>query len=140
MFLFQFILYRMDGLVYSTLDKIGWEWGLTWWIFMFLIVLVTSFMLFSSCGDKQGLWYFIFFLLLYIGDIQNLFYIFNIPTPVFLRDPNFIYFWNIFYILFGYPWTLKEEICLWVLIWSLLAGIYLYMRRRFNIYGLIKNE
>jgi len=140
-FLFILILQRMDVLVCSPLWEKGYGYQFSWWVFLTILVIIVSLLLYVSHPSKQNLWYATLTLLLYVGGFLDFLYILEVPFPQMWLDPNFIHFWNIFYIFLGYPWTIKEQIVWWICWAGIIAGLYVYLRDKYGIRGLvIKNE
>lgn len=132
-FVFYLVLNRIDALVCPPLEHVSYSHIFTWWVFMTLLVLVVAFMLFFSCGGKQGLWYASFFIMLYIGGFLDALYIISVPFPGMWLDPNFIHYWHPAYIFFNYPWTVKEQIIYWAA-WSIIImAVYKMFRKRYKI-------
>ena len=136
LFFFLF-LQRMDALVCPPLLELGYSYIVSWWIYMSVLVLIFAYTHFNILADQdlhQSRWYFYFVLMLYVGGLLDLFYMVERPAPAIWVDTNYIWTWNIFYILFNYPWTIKEQVIWWIL-WSLIIlVVYIYMRRNYRIY------
>jgi hypothetical protein len=136
---FFFILNRMDALVCGPLLDIGYAFQFSWWVFMTMLVVVASLLLYFSRPSKQNLWYSLFSLMLYVGGFLDILYVFSIPFPSMWLDPNFIHFWNIFYIFFKYPWTIREQVVWWI-VWTLIIyTAYKWFKKKYKIYGIIKD-
>jgi len=132
-FAFYLLLNRIDALVCPPLERVHYVYLFTWWIFMSLLVFIVSALLYFSNGTKQGEWYALFTILLYVGGFLDALYVLSVPFPEMWIDPNYIHYWHIAYVFLRYPWTVKEQICWWV-IWALIIySTYKRYRKKHNI-------
>ena len=132
-FLFLLLFTRMDVLVCPPLWELGYAYQVSWWVLMSSTFLVVSLIFYSVLPSPQGKWFAFLNMALYVGGFLDFLYMLNIPFPEFWIDPGFIWFWNIFYIFLGYPWTIKEQI-LWWIGWALLIlGVYYWMKKKYHI-------
>jgi len=139
--LFTIFFQRLDTLVCPAID---YSWGLltSYWVFASALFVLFGLSLYAVCkiigNSKQGVWYFILTNAMWFGGFVDLFYMLQIPIPDFWINPKFVWYWNMYYQVTGYPWTIKEQLVLWVIVIISLAITYKYLRKRYNIYGLVK--
>jgi hypothetical protein len=137
-FIFYLLLNRIDALVCPSLEHIHYAYLFTWWTFMTLLVFTISALLYLSNQTKQGEWYALFTILLYVGGFLDALYIISIPLPEMWLNPNFVHYWHIAYILFHYPWTVKQQIIWWAF-WAITIYLaYRYYRKRHNIFAFLR--
>ena len=120
--LWYLILQRIDVLVCPRLE---YDFSLlfTWWVFMPCLVVLTALLIYYS--DSSNIWKPIFFILCYPGMLLDFLYIIEIPTPKFWLDTSFIWWWHPAYLIFGYPWTIKEQIVYWSISFICLTIVYI---------------
>jgi len=105
---------------------------------MTLLVFTISALLYLSNQTKQGEWYALFTILLYVGGFLDALYIISIPFPEMWLNPNFVHYWHIAYVLFHYPWTVKQQIIWWAF-WAITIYLaYRYYRKRHNIFAFLR--
>jgi len=137
-FFFYLLLNRVDALVCPPLERVSYAHLFTWWTFMTLLVFTVSALLYFSSQTKQGEWYALFTILLYVGGFLDALYIISIPFPEIWLNPNYIHYWHIAYILFHYPWTVREQI-LWWIFWAITTFLtYRYYRKKHNIFAFLR--
>jgi hypothetical protein len=124
-----FMFQRMDSLVCVPLLNshpdnmmLGYQAQVSWWAFMSITIILVAIMMYASNPTNQGKWYAGLLGLLYAAGFLDIMYIFEIPFVDIWINVNFVHFWNIFYIAFGYPWTIKEQVVWWIC-WG--VGIYI---------------
>lgn len=132
-FTFYLVLNRIDALVCPPLESISYSHIFSWWTLMSLTVIVVALLLYCSCGGKQGLWYMLFFLMLYVGGLLDALYVLNVPFPEMWLNPNFIHYWHPAYIFFRYPWTIKEQTIYWAAWTAIISITYKFFRRKHQI-------
>jgi len=123
----------MDVLVCPILWEQGYAYQVSWWALMTATFLVVSLIFYSILPSPQGKWFAFLNMALYIGGFLDFLYMLNIPFPEFWLDPDFIWFWNVFYIYLGYPWTIKEQILWWIGWACLILGVYYWMKKHYGI-------
>jgi len=137
-FFFYLLLNRVDALVCPPLERVSYAHLFTWWVFMTMLIFTVSAILYFSSQTKQGEWYALFTILLYVGGFLDALYVISIPFPGMWLDLNFVHYWHITYILFHYPWTVKEQLCWWIF-WAIAIYLaYRYYRKRHNIFAFLR--
>ena len=137
-FIIYLLLQRMDSLVCIPLLNISYAHQVSWWIFLTILVFMIALLIYQIGRDYQHLWYSILWLELGIGGFLDILYVFEIPFPSMWIDPSFIHFWSPYYIIFSYPWTIKEAAISW-LIWAIIIYVtWKYFSNKYHVEGLRK--
>ena len=142
MFLIFTVLNRMDDLVCGPLINIDYAHQVSWWVLLSTLVVFIAIIFYYNGGQtKQALWHSILFFELGVGGFLDILYgLFALPFPQMWLDTNFVHFWHPAYLLFGYPWTIKEQAVEWIVLAIVVYLTWWYFNRKYHVYGLKKRN
>ena len=112
----------MDSLVCPRLE-FNYRYLFAWWLFMPLLVIFTAILIVVTY--KKAIADAIFFIACYPAMLLDFLYILEIPAPGFWCDSSYVWWWHPAYLLFGYPWTIKEQCIYWLCSFGALTIYYI---------------
>jgi hypothetical protein len=105
-----------------------------------MLVFTVSGLLYFGCQSRQGEWYALFTVLLYVGGFLDALYILSVPFPGMWLDPNYVHYWHPAYVFFHYPWTIKQQILWWAFWFIVICLIYKRYRRKYGILAFMRRS